>query len=107
LRCYCCCGVKIFCSQPIGFALPSDPGAPAASGRGRGIGTALVNIAKVRGRWRGSGTGPARVALAALDSRLGGGIVKLVLEVALKAAGPARRGEVARYFIRHGAACAS
>jgi len=53
------------------------------------------------------GTGPARVALAALDSRLGGGIVKLVLEVALKAAGPARRGEVARYFIRHGAACAS
>jgi 2-polyprenyl-3-methyl-5-hydroxy-6-metoxy-1,4-benzoquinol methylase len=47
------------------------------------------------------GSRPARVALAALDSRLGGGLVKLVLEVVLKAAGPARRGEVARYFIRH------
>jgi 2-polyprenyl-3-methyl-5-hydroxy-6-metoxy-1,4-benzoquinol methylase len=43
----------------------------------------------------------ARAARAALDSRLGGGLVKLVLEVALKAAGPARRGEVVRYFIRH------
>lgn len=52
-------------------------------------------------------TAPARAALAALDSRVGGGLVKLVLEVALRAAGPARRGEVARYFIRHGAACAS
>jgi SAM-dependent methyltransferase len=52
---------------------------------------------------------PARAALAALDSRLGGGVVKLVLEVALKAAGPARRGEVTRYFIEHaeGRACAS
>jgi SAM-dependent methyltransferase len=47
------------------------------------------------------GTRPARLALAGLDSRLGGGLVKLVLEVALKAAGPARRGEVVRYFIRH------
>ena len=46
-------------------------------------------------------TVPARAALAALDSRIGGGLVKLVLEVVLKAAGPARRGEVARYFIRH------
>lgn len=46
-------------------------------------------------------TTPARLALAALDSRLGGGLVKLVLEIALKAAGPARRGEVVRYFIRH------
>ncbi len=53
------------------------------------------------------GTAPARAALAALDSRLGGGAVKLVLEVALRAAGPAKRGEVARYFIRHGAACES
>jgi SAM-dependent methyltransferase len=44
---------------------------------------------------------PARLALTALDSRLGGGLVKLALEIALKAAGPARRGEVARYFIRH------
>lgn len=44
---------------------------------------------------------PARAALAALDSRLGGGLVKLALEIVLKAAGPARRGEVARYFIRH------
>ena len=34
---------------------------------------------------------PIRAALAALDSRLGGGLVKLVLEVALKAAGPAPR----------------
>jgi SAM-dependent methyltransferase len=48
-------------------------------------------------------------ALAALDSRLGGGVAKLALELTLKAAGPARRGEVVRYFIRHGgeAACAS
>jgi hypothetical protein len=32
-----------------------------------------------------------------------------MLEVALKAAGPARRGEVVRYFIRHAdeVACAS
>jgi SAM-dependent methyltransferase len=54
------------------------------------------------------GGGP-RLARAALDSRLGGGLVKLALEVALKAAGPARRGEVVRYFVRHGdeAACAS
>jgi SAM-dependent methyltransferase len=53
--------------------------------------------------------GGARLALAALDSRLGGGLVKLGLEVALKAAGPARRGEVVRYFVRHAdeAACAS
>jgi len=43
----------------------------------------------------------ARLALAGLDSRAGGGLVKLALEIALKAAGPARRGEVARYFIRH------
>jgi len=43
----------------------------------------------------------ARAALATLDSRLGGGLVKLGLEIALKAAGPARRGEVVRYFIRH------
>ncbi len=43
----------------------------------------------------------ARLALAGLDSRLGGGLVKLALEIALKAAGPARRGEVARYFIHH------
>jgi SAM-dependent methyltransferase len=51
----------------------------------------------------------ARLALAALDSRLGSGLVKLGLEVALKAAGPARRGEVVRYFVRHAheAACAS
>jgi SAM-dependent methyltransferase len=51
----------------------------------------------------------ARAALVALDSRLGGGLVKLGLEIALKAAGPARRGEVVRYFIRHAgeAACAS
>ncbi len=47
------------------------------------------------------GTAPARAALAALDSRLGGGGAKLALEIVLKAAGPARRGEVARYFIRH------
>ena len=53
------------------------------------------------------GTAPARAALAALDSRVGGGLVKLVLEILLKAAGPARRGEVVRYFIRHGGACAS
>jgi SAM-dependent methyltransferase len=53
--------------------------------------------------------GGARLALAALDSQLGGGLVKLGLEVALKAAGPARRGEVVRYFVRHAdeAACAS
>jgi SAM-dependent methyltransferase len=44
---------------------------------------------------------PGRLALAALDSRTGGGLAKLVLEVVLKAAGPARRGEVARYVIRH------
>jgi hypothetical protein len=43
----------------------------------------------------------ARLALAALDSPVGGGLTKLALEVALKAAGPARRGEVVRYFIRH------
>ena len=53
------------------------------------------------------GTVPARLALAVLDSPIGGGLVKLVLEVALRAAGPARRGEVARYFIRHRGACAS
>jgi SAM-dependent methyltransferase len=47
-----------------------------------------------------SGAG-ARAALAALDSRPGGGLVKLGLSIALKAAGPARRGEVVRYFIRH------
>jgi SAM-dependent methyltransferase len=54
-------------------------------------------------------TTPARLALAALDSRLGGGLVKLALELVLKAAGPARRGEVARYFIEHAttAPCAS
>jgi SAM-dependent methyltransferase len=46
-------------------------------------------------------TAPARLALAALDSRIGGGLAKLALEVVLKAAGPARRGEVARYFIEH------
>jgi SAM-dependent methyltransferase len=46
-------------------------------------------------------TAPARLALSALDSRLGGGLAKLVLGLALKAAGPARRGEVVRYFIRH------
>jgi SAM-dependent methyltransferase len=54
------------------------------------------------------GTAAARLALAGLDSRLGGGLVKLGLEVVLKAAGPARRGEVARYFIEHAQApCAS
>ena len=47
------------------------------------------------------GSPAARTALAALDSRLGRGAAKLTLEVILKAAGPARRGEVARYFIRH------
>jgi SAM-dependent methyltransferase len=47
------------------------------------------------------GTVVARTALATLDSRLGGGLVKLGLEIALKAAGPARRGEVVRYFVRH------
>jgi SAM-dependent methyltransferase len=52
-------------------------------------------------------TAPARAARSALDSRVGGGLVKLVLEVALRAAGPARRGEVTRYFIRHGPSCAS
>jgi SAM-dependent methyltransferase len=46
----------------------------------------------------------ARAALAALDSRLGRGVVKLVLDVALRPAGPARRGEVVRYFIRHSSA---
>jgi hypothetical protein len=51
----------------------------------------------------------ARAALAALDSRLGGGLLKLGLEAVLKAAGPARRGEVVRYFVRHAgqAACGS
>jgi SAM-dependent methyltransferase len=51
----------------------------------------------------------ARLALGGLDSRVGGGLVKLVLELLLKAAGPARRGEVVRYFIRHaaGAPCGS
>ncbi|MEX2145899.1 MAG: class I SAM-dependent methyltransferase [Candidatus Rokuibacteriota bacterium] len=52
--------------------------------------------------WLGSRPGAgARLALAALDSRLGGGLVKLVLEVALRPASLARAGEVARYFIRH------
>jgi SAM-dependent methyltransferase len=48
-------------------------------------------------------SGAAALALRLLDSRLGGGLVKLGLEVALKAAGPARRGEVVRYFVRHAA----
>jgi SAM-dependent methyltransferase len=47
------------------------------------------------------GTPSARLALRGLDSRIGRGVVKLALEVFLKAAGPARRGEVVRYFIRH------
>ena len=52
--------------------------------------------------WLGSRRGAgARLALAALESRLGGGLVKLVLEVALRPASIARAGEVARYFIRH------
>jgi Methyltransferase domain len=53
--------------------------------------------------------GGARAALAALDSRLGGGLLKLGLEAVLNAAGPARCGEVVRYFVRHGgqAACGS
>jgi hypothetical protein len=53
--------------------------------------------------------GGARAALAALDNRLGGGLLKLGLEAVLKAAGPARRGEVVRYFVRHAgqAACGS
>lgn len=55
--------------------------------------------------WLGSRPGAgARLALAALDSRLGGGLVKLVLEVALRPASRARAGEVARYFIRHAGA---
>jgi SAM-dependent methyltransferase len=43
----------------------------------------------------------ARLARTGLDSRLGGGLAKLGLEVVLKAAGPTRRGEVVRYFVRH------
>jgi SAM-dependent methyltransferase len=58
-------------------------------------------IRSVRFALAARGGAPARLALSALDSRLGGGLVKLALEIALKAAGPARRGEVARYFIRH------
>jgi 2-polyprenyl-3-methyl-5-hydroxy-6-metoxy-1,4-benzoquinol methylase len=51
--------------------------------------------------WLGSRrSAGARAALAVLDSRLGGGAVKLVLEVALRPASLARAGEVARYFIR-------
>jgi len=61
-------------------------------------------IRSVRFALAARATTPARLALAGLDSRLGGGLVKLVLEVALKAAGPARRGEVVRYFIRHAGA---
>jgi SAM-dependent methyltransferase len=52
--------------------------------------------------WLGAHRGAvARAVLAALDTRIGGGLAKLGLEVALRAAGPARRGEVVRYFIRH------
>jgi len=58
-------------------------------------------IRSVRFALAARGGAAARLARAALDSRLGGGLVKLGLEVALKAAGPARRGEVTRYFIRH------
>ena len=38
---------------------------------------------------------------AARDSRLGAGVVTLGLEVALRAVGPARRGEVPRGLLRH------
>ncbi len=58
-------------------------------------------IRSVRFALAARSSAPARLARAVLDSRLGGGLVKLGLEVALKAAGPARRGEVTRYFIRH------
>jgi SAM-dependent methyltransferase len=58
-------------------------------------------IRSVRFALAARGGAPARLALRAIDSQLGGGLVKLALEIALKAAGPARRGEVARYFIRH------
>jgi 2-polyprenyl-3-methyl-5-hydroxy-6-metoxy-1,4-benzoquinol methylase len=60
-------------------------------------------IRSVRFALAARGTPSARRTLAALDSRLGRGAAKLVLEIVLKAAGPARRGEVARYFIRHAA----
>jgi SAM-dependent methyltransferase len=51
--------------------------------------------------WLGSRHGAApHAARAALDSRVGRGLVKLVLEVALLPASAARAGEVARYFIR-------
>lgn len=54
--------------------------------------------------WLGERDGiAARLALAGLDSRAGAGVVKLALEIVLKAAGPARRGEVARYVIRRAA----
>ena len=45
-------------------------------------------------------TRSARLGLRVLESPIGRGLAKLTLEVALKAAGPARRGEVTRYFIR-------
>jgi SAM-dependent methyltransferase len=53
--------------------------------------------------------GGARAARAALDSRLGGGLLKHSLEAVLKVAGPARRGEVVHYVVRHArpAACGS
>ena len=64
-------------------------------------------VRSVRFALAARGTAPARAALAALDSRIGGGLVKLAPEVGLRAAGPARRGEVARYVIRHRTVCAS
>ena len=44
---------------------------------------------------------PARLARAALDSRAGGGLVKLALELSLPAARRAGLGEMAQFVIRH------
>ncbi|MGH7361217.1 MAG: class I SAM-dependent methyltransferase [Candidatus Methylomirabilales bacterium] len=46
----------------------------------------------------GSGVG-SRIGLALITSRLGGGILKLVLELLMPLARPLRRGEAVRYFI--------
>jgi 2-polyprenyl-3-methyl-5-hydroxy-6-metoxy-1,4-benzoquinol methylase len=44
--------------------------------------------------------GVRQLALTVVTSRLGGGVLKLLLEVAMPIARPLRRGEAVRYFIR-------
>jgi hypothetical protein len=58
--------------------------------------------------WLGDRATPTtRATLAALDSRVGGGLTKLALEIALPVARYARFGEMVQYVIRRGEHAAS